>query len=222
MELKTFFAQDLMGNVIANPIATVYLADGETLALGLETAAGVELSNPFNGTTEGKISFAAPDGDYILRVVGGGRVIDLPLRFIDSDDLLLRVAGIDAPGVIPHVRRGSLWTPLPYLVPFGFGSIGEEPLLLHVFSERVTFPANFAGSAHYVGTPPEADISIPIRRGAEQIGEISITSAGAVSFVAGGASGVTFEPGQAIIIPRLDPIPAGLANCAFTLEGARS
>lgn len=84
MELKNFFAQDLQGNVIANPTVYLYQPDTTTLATGLQNANGSALSNPFTGTANGQIQFAAPDGNYDLRVVGTDRTFTMRVRFIDS------------------------------------------------------------------------------------------------------------------------------------------
>lgn len=84
MELKNFFAQDLQGNVIPNPTVYVYAPATTTLVSGLKNADGGVLSNPFTGTVNGQISFAAPDGEYDLRVTGAGRDYTVRARFIDA------------------------------------------------------------------------------------------------------------------------------------------
>lgn len=84
MELKTFFAQDLLGNVIASPVVTVYLPGTTTLVTGLKDADGAALSNPFSGDGNGKVVLAAPDGDYDVTVEGAGRTTTMRVRFIDS------------------------------------------------------------------------------------------------------------------------------------------
>lgn len=85
MELKNFFAQDEAGNVINTPTAYVYLPGTSTLATGLKDKNDAPLSNPFNGTNKGQIQFAAPDGNYDLRVIGGGRDFTIRVRFVDTD-----------------------------------------------------------------------------------------------------------------------------------------
>lgn len=85
MELKTFFAQDLSGNVIPSPTVTVFQPGTTTRVTGLQTATGAALNNPFNGTTTGQITLAAPDGTYDLAISGGGRAITMRVRFVDVD-----------------------------------------------------------------------------------------------------------------------------------------
>jgi len=84
MEIKNYFAQDDEGNVIPNPTVYLYVAGSSplTLATGLKDADGADLTNPFTGTVKGQIQLAAPDGDYDLRVVGGGRDFTMRVRFI--------------------------------------------------------------------------------------------------------------------------------------------
>lgn len=84
MELKTFFAQDLFGNVIPSPTVAVYQPGTTTLVTGLQNASGAALTNPFNGDGNGQVVFAAPDGDYDMRVEGAGRTTTMRVRFIDS------------------------------------------------------------------------------------------------------------------------------------------
>lgn len=85
MELKTFFAQDLSGNVIPSPTVDVYQPGTTTRVTGLQTATGAALSNPFTGTSTGQITLAAPDGTYDLAISGGGRAITMRVRFVDVD-----------------------------------------------------------------------------------------------------------------------------------------
>lgn len=85
MELKTFFAQDLMGNVIPSPVVTVYQPGTTTLATGLQKADGTALTNPFTGTGNGQVTLAAPDGDYDLKIEGAGRTTTMRVRFIDAE-----------------------------------------------------------------------------------------------------------------------------------------
>lgn len=84
MELKNFFAQDLQGNVIPSPTVYLYQPGTTTLVTGLQNATGGALTNPFNGTANGQVTVAAPDGDYDMRVTGAGRDTTMRVRFIDS------------------------------------------------------------------------------------------------------------------------------------------
>lgn len=92
MELKNFFAQDQEGNAIASPTAYVYQPNTTTLVTGLKDAANVDLANPFTGSTQGRVQFAAPDGDYDLRLVGGGLDRTIRVRFIDATAALASIS----------------------------------------------------------------------------------------------------------------------------------
>ena len=81
MELKTFIARDDEGNIVPSASVSVYLPGSIILATGLQDADGAALANPFVGDTGGKIVFAAPDGNYDLNVVGGGRTTTMRVRF---------------------------------------------------------------------------------------------------------------------------------------------
>lgn len=96
MELKTFFAQDLSGNVISSPTVNVYLPDTTTSVTGLQTATGAALSNPFTGTSTGQITLAAPDGTYDLAIAGGGRAITMRVRFVDITEDRVAAAAASA------------------------------------------------------------------------------------------------------------------------------
>ena len=86
MELKNFYPQDPQGNVIPGATVYLYLPGTTTLATGLQNETGGALTNPWTGSSiTGKVTVAAPDGDYDLRMVGGGRDSTLRVRFIDSD-----------------------------------------------------------------------------------------------------------------------------------------
>lgn len=95
MELKTFFAQDLQGNVVPNATVYLYQPGTTTLATGLKDANGDNLSNPFTATSSGRITLAAPDGYYDLRFIGSGRDASMRIRFTDPDTLR---TSLSAPG----------------------------------------------------------------------------------------------------------------------------
>lgn len=88
MELKNFFAQDTAGNVIAEATAYVYEPDTVTLVTGLVDKDGDPLDNPFTGTVNGLIQFAAPDGEYDLRVVGASRDFTVRIQCLDASDVV--------------------------------------------------------------------------------------------------------------------------------------
>lgn len=86
MEVKTFFAQRLNGDVIANPTVYLYQPDTVTLVAGLADKNGSPIPNPFLGTGLGEICFAAPSGQYDMRIVGAGRDFTTRVHFLDVSD----------------------------------------------------------------------------------------------------------------------------------------
>lgn len=94
MELKSFFAQDLQGNVIPSPTVHIYTVGTETAISGLQDADGDALTNPFTGTAEGQIVVAAPSGTYDMRVTGGGRDTTQRVKFIDLDEQITEAEGL--------------------------------------------------------------------------------------------------------------------------------
>lgn len=83
MELKNYFAQDDQGNKIAGATCYLYQRGTESLVLGLRKANGVFLNNPFTADENGFVQFAAPNGLFDLRIVGGNRDYRLQLQFND-------------------------------------------------------------------------------------------------------------------------------------------
>lgn len=83
MELKTFYAQ-WAGFPVPNATVTLYIAGTTDFAEGLETSTGAPLSNPFDADSQGRIEVSAPDGDYDMRIVAGGRLQQMRVRFIGS------------------------------------------------------------------------------------------------------------------------------------------
>lgn len=88
MEIKTFFAQKLNGDVIANPSVFLYLPETNDLVSGLEDKNGNPLNNPFSGNSFGEVVFAAPSGQYDMRIVGAGRDFRVRVHFLDVTDAL--------------------------------------------------------------------------------------------------------------------------------------
>lgn len=81
MELKNYYVQDAQGNVVANPIVYLYQPGTETLVTGLQKPDGTSLTNPFTGTSQGLVQFAAQDGVYDLRITAPGRDTTMRVQF---------------------------------------------------------------------------------------------------------------------------------------------
>lgn len=84
MELKTYFAQDVSGNLVPGATVTIFLQGTTTHATGLTKADGTALSNPFTADSAGRIQFRAPDGYYDMRVnVGYGGSQTVTIQCVD-------------------------------------------------------------------------------------------------------------------------------------------
>lgn len=127
---------------------------------------------------------------------------------------------------------GTVWVELvlgvaepdPYVVPFGFTTtpLGGETLLIHVFTETISFPDDWADSKGYVGINPTTNpVALDIRKNGVTVGSISITSAGVITFATTGTT-VTFDAGDRITVLAPATADATFANSAFTLRGVRA
>jgi hypothetical protein len=111
----------------------------------------------------------------------------------------------------------------PYSVPIGFTFAPEESevLLISVFAEDVTFPDDWAGSQAAVGVNPTATVALSISKNGSPVGSISIATSGVVTFATTGDE-VVFAPGDVISVTAPETVDSTIANCAFTLLGART
>lgn len=82
MELKNYFAQ-WGGEPLPGATCYLYQPGTETLATGMQDADGQELVNPFSAAADGLIQFAAPNGQYDLRVMSGGRDYRVRVQCLD-------------------------------------------------------------------------------------------------------------------------------------------
>lgn len=95
MELKNFFAQDDVGNILSEATCYVYVRGTESLVTSLQNANGVALVNPFTANQQGLIQFAAPNGLYDLRVVKGNRDNRIRVQCNDVTDTLAEMQNAD-------------------------------------------------------------------------------------------------------------------------------
>ena len=91
MELKSFVATNLRGDVIPNAQFTVRRFSDNTLAT-LFDAAGSSLVNPFLADVSGLGQFAAADGDYSVTMEGGG--VSRTLSKVSLFDITANAAAI--------------------------------------------------------------------------------------------------------------------------------
>lgn len=87
MELKTYFAQDVAGNIVPGATVTIYFAGTTNIVTGLAKADGSALSNPFTAESTGRIQFRAPDGLYDMSVkLGNGISQVVTIQCVDYSE----------------------------------------------------------------------------------------------------------------------------------------
>lgn len=206
MELKNFWITGANGAAVSQPVATVYLPDSETLATGLVDKDGAALTNPFTGNDRGHVQFAAPDGRYDLKIVGGGR------------EYIQRIA----------FSQGAEFTPPPFSVTLAVNppATANEMLGLWQFTRDVTCPANFATSAALEIAKPAASTVYTIKRvesgdtvaDAVTVGTVTYGTDGSFTFATTGGAAVNFLNGEWGLL--FGPSTAdATAACALTLMG---
>lgn len=149
------------------------------------------------------------DGAWIyVTPLEGWRVYDRTantLLLFDGSDWSVFSGG----GGASNYRVGFFWTSAPS---------ASETLLIHTFSESVTFADDFAGSVENVGINPASTYVLDIQKNGASVGTISISSSGVVTFASTGES-VAFSTGDEIrVIAPATPDTA--ANVSITLKGS--
>lgn len=84
METKNYFSTDAAGNIIPGAQVYVNLPGTSSPAPGITNINGAPLANPFTAASSGLVQFKAPDGEYDLRVVGGGREFTIRIQCFDG------------------------------------------------------------------------------------------------------------------------------------------
>ncbi len=106
-----------------------------------------------------------------------------------------------------------------YRVGFFFTTapLSLEVLLLHVFTDAVTFADDFAGARGDAGTDPAATFVLDVRKNGASVGSISVSTSGVFTFSTTGSS-VSFAAGDRMSI--VGPSTVGsAADVCVTLKG---
>lgn len=88
MELKNYFAQDTQGNALPGANCYLYQPETTTPATGVVDKNGTPLPTPFQSDADALIQFAAPDGEYDLRVTSGGREFVIRINCLDNRNVI--------------------------------------------------------------------------------------------------------------------------------------
>jgi len=155
---------------------------------------------------------------------------------VDADKL--PVADSEASNVLKYFTYSNLKSSLStyfntlysnknYSVGFGFTTTptASEILLLHTFSETITFPDEFLGSVGRIRTNPTASFVLTVQKnvagsGITTVGTITVSTAGVFTFTTTGTT-VVFAPTDelAVIAPVTPDTTA--ANVSINLLGTR-
>lgn len=113
--------------------------------------------------------------------------------------------------------------PTPYNLPFGFSDtpVANEVLLIHVFTDPVTFADNFAGAYGYVGVNPAASFALTVNKNGSPVGTITVSTAGVFSSATTGTT-VDFVAGDVMTITGPGSADTAIKNLGYTFKGTRS
>jgi hypothetical protein len=170
----------------------------------------------FKNVGAGNLLLSAVSGVTINAPASGSLIVPpggvVTLKRTSADNFDLFGTTIDSSGTFP------------YSLPFGFVSkpLGNETLLIHVFAEDVTFSGNFSLSRGSIGTNPTATTDMLVKKNGTNVGAVSVSTAGIVSFFTTGGTPVSFVVGDVLTVVAQDPADETIANSAFTLRGARN
>lgn len=93
----------------------------------------------------------------------------------------------------------------------------SEVAAIHVFTDAAEFSANFAGSRASVGVNPGASFVMSVQKNGAEVGTITISTAGVITFATSGGAAVSFAAGDVLRV--VGPATAGTAaNFAVTLR----
>lgn len=180
MELKSFFAQTSQGLIVPGATCHLYDAGTTTLADGLQDASGAALENPFLADADGLIQFRAPDGEYDLRVMSGGRDYRLRIQCLDITAALASVeAAADRAEEAAQQAEAAAasWAavvPVAASRSLGLNDLGE-------------YLRSTSATAVSLTVPPQATVAWPDNAEIH----LRVAGAGAVTLVAG--AGVTLN-----------------------------
>lgn len=105
-------------------------------------------------------------------------------------------------------RVGFFWTSAP---------VSSEVLLIHVFTDPVTFADDFAGAVGYANTNPAATFTLDVQKNGVSVGSIAISTTGVFTFTTTSGA-VAFAAGDRLRV--VGPAVAGTAaSVGITFKG---
>jgi hypothetical protein len=97
--------------------------------------------------------------------------------------------------------------------------LASEILMEHVVTLAHSLPANFAGSKASVGVSPAATWTANVQKNGANVGTISISTGGVVTFATTGGSAVALVPGDVVTLVAPGTADTTIARLRFTFEG---
>ena len=99
--------------------------------------------------------------------------------------------------------------------------IASEEVTRVPFAQTVTFSGNFAGSRGSVKVNPTNTYTVDIRKNNVSVGNATIATNGAVSFVSNGGNSVIFNPGDVMTLVGQAAVDGTLEGPALLLIGSK-
>ena len=159
--------------------------------------------------TTAKMTIGGTDGDVIVDDAAGESVTiaKWTSRQATADDIAALGGGGGGSTVY---RIGFFFVDPP---------AADEPLMLHCFTDNVTFTDDFAGAVASVGTNATATYDIDVQKEGVSVGTISIATTGVVTFSTSGGD-VSFVAGEVMEMIGATTPDATLSRVAITLIAA--
>lgn len=157
-------------------------------------------------------------------------------RFVPGDDGDggAIAMGADQAGMALYVQAeggfalwsGSAWAAgggAAHDVAFGFETAPSAAAVIHRerAARAIAFKADFAGAQGGVGTNPGAEFTLSVKKNAVEIGTVTVSTGGAVSFATDGAAAQALAAGDELTVeaPAGSPAEATVAEGSFVLPG---
>lgn len=206
------------------------IADLATVAL-YEEGVLVGLTKILNFVGAAATVTEVSPGVFEIAITGGGSALAIEEEGVEADAAVVRInftgTGATAtqisPGVIEVNIPGGGAT-APALIPFFISGLQPAATMFpqFVFTESVTFAANFAGSQLYAAVAPTVERVYDIQKNGVSVGSITVAIGSNVGvFTSVGGAPVSFIAGDrlAVITPAVQD--ATLATVSVNMHGSR-
>ena len=236
MDIKRITDLPVAGTITGDEVLEIS-QPSTTVSIAATTISATNSDNSFNDSAAGFVAagfvvgnrvrvtgFTSAGNNVFVGVVTAVTAGKLTIGGTDGNTIVDEAAGDSVVISKWESRRITFYdVKAPYIIPLAFeeGPVANEVLVRHVFSESVTFPDNWAGSAASVGVNPTTNpFVLTIQQNGGTVGTISIASTGVVTFNTTGGD-VDFVSGDLLTVIGPATPDATLASGAFSLRGRR-